>query len=184
MHLMIDLETLSTKPNAVVTQIGLAVFNQAEGVIRQGQFNIQIDCQKNCGRDISSSTLLWWFQQSDGARAAFVAGDNGAGHAGHVVHEIVGWLHDLEFDGIWGHGSTFDVTILESLFSDFGVECPWPFWIHRDTRTLFAECERLGLSVNRPKPKIAHRAEDDAIAQAEWVINAWTALDGLRSATT
>ena len=38
---------------------------------------------------------------------------------------------------IWGHGSIFDCTILESAYEACNMVIPWKFWNVRDTRTLF-----------------------------------------------
>lgn len=68
-HVMIDLETLSSKSNAAIVAIGAVMFD-AYGP--HSNFYCQVDakdCQRR-GMDIDADTVMWWFKQSQAARDA------------------------------------------------------------------------------------------------------------------
>jgi DNA polymerase III alpha subunit (gram-positive type) len=68
-HVMIDIETLGTNTDTVVTQIAAVSFNPIKGTILS-EFNVHIDIQDalNEGFTVSASTILWWFAQDEDAR--------------------------------------------------------------------------------------------------------------------
>lgn len=67
MHLMIDFETLSLKPNAVILQFAAVAFNPDTQEIVD-VFFANVDTRVQPGRDVSADTVLWWLDQSDSAR--------------------------------------------------------------------------------------------------------------------
>ena len=67
MHLMIDFETLSLKPNAVILQFAAVAFNPDTQEIVD-VFFANVDTRVQPGRDVSADTVLWWMSQSDSAR--------------------------------------------------------------------------------------------------------------------
>lgn len=170
MHFMLDLETLSTETNAVVTQIGLVPFNR-DGIVDEGlRINVDPEEQIRHGRHASWSTIEWWLRQSDGARASITAVQDRAavGEALMLVNryfaEHAG--SDPWAPRVWSNGAGFDVPIMESLYKRSRSKCPWNFSRVRDVRTLAALCP----DVRRVDPEIAHDALSDAIAQAKWMV--------------
>ena len=71
----------------------------------------------------------------------------------------------------WSHGATFDLTMLENVYSQLNKPLPWNYWQLRDTRTLFD----LGYDPDMPKGG-KHDALQDAIRQAVGVQNIYTKL--------
>lgn len=69
MHIMIDFETLSLKPNAVLLQLAAVAFdaNTREVV---STLHVHIDPRVQPGRDISADTVIWWMGQGEAARAS------------------------------------------------------------------------------------------------------------------
>ena len=69
-HAMIDLETLSTKPNAAILTIGGVKFNPYNNIEpSQGLYHrIDVDSQSAMGRDIDPDTVEWWGQQAEDVR--------------------------------------------------------------------------------------------------------------------
>ena len=65
-HAMIDLETLSTNPNATILTIGGVKFDPHTSVIpSQGMyFKVDVDSQTTMGREVMPETLAWWTTQS------------------------------------------------------------------------------------------------------------------------
>ena len=62
---MIDLETLSTNPNATILTVGGVKFDPYTSVEpAQGMyFRVDVDSQTEMGRDVMQDTLDWWGRQ-------------------------------------------------------------------------------------------------------------------------
>ncbi len=78
MELMFDLETLDTKPSAVVLSIGAVVWEAkylpSEHKIKWYEVDkflrvLDIQKQLDSGRTVSQATLLWWMDQDPKAKA-------------------------------------------------------------------------------------------------------------------
>ena len=63
---------------------------------------------------------------------------------------------------IWGHGSHFDIPILENAYKACNLIPPWKFWQVRDTRTLY---EVAGVRLSNTYVKMKHHAIYDAFRQ-------------------
>lgn len=182
-RLMLDFETLSLKENAVLLSIGACTFDPATGDIGH-TFYTAIDPRTQPGRDISASTVLWWLDQDDAARAkitdatkatdALADADPDApdyddlreqaaipiNHAAMAFNAFVESLgDDVE---CWSNGAV-DHIWLQSMFDYSGFKNPIKFWKQRDYRTLKA----LYPDVKAEDYGQAHNALDDAIKQAK-----------------
>ena len=64
-HGMIDLETLSTNPNAVILTVGGVKFDPfTRTEPSQGMyFRVDVDSQTELGRDVMQDTMDWWGRQ-------------------------------------------------------------------------------------------------------------------------
>ena len=61
---MIDLETLSTNPNAVILTLGAVKFNPfGTGQSDPMYFKMDVDSQTKLGRHVQPETLDWWATQ-------------------------------------------------------------------------------------------------------------------------
>ena len=69
-HAMIDLETLSTKPNAVILTIGGVKFDPYSNTepTKGMYYRIDVDSQTAMGRDVMEDTVEWWGKQADDVR--------------------------------------------------------------------------------------------------------------------
>ena len=64
-HGMIDLETLSTNPNATILTVGGVKFDPYN-IVEPSQgmyFRVDVDSQTKMGRDVMEDTLTWWSSQ-------------------------------------------------------------------------------------------------------------------------
>lgn len=174
--IMIDIETLGTKPGSVIASIGAVAFDATTGVIGD-KFYVKVDVAdaQSEGLQIDASTVVWWMQQSDDARASTFAGEDVAGLA-MALEELHEYVKAEDAERVWGNGPSFDLVQLEAAYSVLGEPAPWSFRAHRDLRTL-----RDLSGVEIPDIGTAHNALDDAIAQAHAVIEAYKVL-GLASA--
>ena len=168
-HLMVDLETLDTRPTSVVLSIGAIAFDpQSKWLDTTGGFeqNLRLEEQFEAGRTISESTLLWWLDQSEDARKSIT------GNPRKTVEDSLEGLREyasrMNCEYVWSNGAAFDVVILEHLM-DY-TKIPWKFYKVLDMRTM------MWLK-NVPKQgATAHKALDDAIDQAHRVVEAYASI--------
>jgi 3' exoribonuclease, RNase T-like len=170
-HLMLDLETLGTAPGSVVLSIGARAFDPLEGkMLAPFYVNLARDQQDEAGLKASASTMEWWEKQSDEAKAHLRTPS--PRHPLTALHMLHTFYRTHKCGEVWGHGATFDVSLIEAVFNTFRLPVPWRFSSVRDTRTLFA---LSGTEVQRGKGT-HHYALDDATRQAEAVCEAYHAL--------
>lgn len=175
--IMIDLETLGTGVDAPIISIGCQVFD-AKNLTLGSTFYVACDIRDQIDsklRFVDASTLKWWLSQGEGAKAVF---KEGAVPTPLCLQELSKWI--LREAGssakttkkafVWGNGSSFDITLMETLFKAFNEVCPWMFYKVMDLRT-FKRFVADGKKVE-VKQGVAHNALDDARAQAQYVIDA------------
>ena len=162
---MVDLETLDIGPRSVVVSIGAVKFDLKTGKLgSQYHAVLNIQEQINMGRTISADTLRWWMKQSKEARDVFSLNEQS------VSDVLTGFEKFFVEDRslfLWGNGAGFDPPILDSLFKDFGYDTPWKYWNVNDVRTVK---RFFGHHTNILNLGISHNALDDAITQANYVI--------------
>lgn len=168
--LMIDLETLGTRPGSIIASIGAVEFDAETGTIgRLFYANVNLDSAEKAGLTMDVSTVKWWMKQTDEAReSTFTEGDKPINLALLELSQLAEGVTPLR---IWAHSPSFDLVLLEAAYRIVDLPFPFPFPRARDTRTIFdlagVKPENLG---------VAHNALDDAIAQASAVIDAYRAL--------
>lgn len=160
----IDIETLSTRTNAMVLSIGIAVVNDENGLLYSNVFYPDLGSQG--GRHIDPRTVQWWMGQGEQARKlAFVEQAQQRFFRG-ILTSMDRFFKIHTVEEVWGNGPVMDIAILESLAED--QDCrdviPWGFRQVRDLRTL----RMLAPTVKRIEPMVAHSAQHDAIAQGLW----------------
>jgi len=169
MHLMIDLETLATTPNAAILTIGACKFDPRGRDVHSTYYErIVLETQEDYGRVINEDTLTWWSQQDPQIQEdAF-----GEGTDRIDLKDAMKKLYTfgLGTTNVWSHGSVFDVVIIEDICRTFQQAVTWKFWEVRDTRTLF---DFADVSV-RIEGK--HNALTDAVAQAHAVQQSYQKL--------
>lgn len=161
---MLDLETLSLSPRAVVVSIGAVYFDPASDHLG-APFSLRLGNlreQTERGRDIDPDTITWWMSQSPEAqRQTFLEGTqvNTAAALSSFADYIGREGKDVR---VWGNGAAFDNVVMKSLYKDFGIPLPWSYKNDRCFRTLAS----LTTAVTVPHAGVPHKALDDAITQA------------------
>jgi len=161
---MLDLETLSTRPDATILTFGACKFSpyNQNDIVDGIYLRIDVDEQIALGRHVDNDTIDWWSRQSsDVYDEAFNPNDRVGleEFASQLNRFIVGC------DNIWAQGPVFDIVILENLYRQIGIPCPWQYWQIRDSRTLLST-----LGDTREKNKVGlHNALEDAVSQAQAV---------------
>jgi hypothetical protein len=169
-HLMVDMETMDTSPDATVLTLGAVHFNPwGNGYGDKIYFRISIDDQDALGRKVDPGTLDWWAQQDPAIMEEAFSPDDRI-----PLVEAIDRFHKFAWgcECFWSHGATFDLVIIENLYRQLGKPLPWNFWQLRDTRTLFD----LGYDSDMPKNS-KHNALEDAIRQSVGVQNIYRKLN-------
>ena len=164
--MMIDIETLGTHQDAIVIAIGARMFDPESGKLGSGFYSaVNYQDQIEKGRKVSESTIEWWMSQDRNAQKVF-------SEKGQTTEDVLNDFYEfcIVKDGLrpWGNGPSFDLTIMESLFRDFGhSELPWKFWNVRCLRT-FKDYIYDGMDIKREG--VFHHALDDADHQIKVVV--------------
>jgi len=160
-HCMLDLETMGNGNRAAIIAIGAVIFNDQN--VQQEGFYAQVSLHSSVrqGMEMDTSTILWWLQQSEEARAAFKNNDNAMSLV-TVLNDFAIWLEKFGDVQMWGNGAAFDNTILSAAYRKCGLKQPWPFWNDRCYRTFKATFPDVKVS----RFGTHHNAVDDARTQA------------------
>ena len=179
---MLDLETMGTRPDSPIVAIGAVTFDVDTYTIGQ-HFYARVDLQSavDLGARMDPSTVIWWMQQSDDARREITSGNRF--HINEALQDFENWLR--EYTGpvtatkIWGNGATFDNVILKEhyLRSSPNIEPPWKFWNDRCFRTVAARYANIEKDERKGTH---HKAIDDAIFQVEHLFKIRRVLKGAR----
>lgn len=179
-HIVLDLETLSTKPNAVVIAIG-AVALDAKGDFAS-EFHIAVAAKSQPLGHIDADTITWWARQSAEAQAASLCATVTVS-ASLALLLFNQWMQEhteRKTVKVWGNGCSFDNVILGSLYSQlnlFNLPQPWSYWNDRDMRTildLHPDAKDIG-----PFEGIKHHALHDARHEAKQLGKALRHASGL-----
>lgn len=163
-HTMLDIETLSTRHDALIMSIGAVKFN-ADEIIDRFHVGIDlVDAQKQYGRHIDAATVLYWLdpKRAD-ARAELLALPRIDMY--NAVDGFAMFINLTPVDqrgSLWGKGSTFDNVLLKSACDAVGVEYPATYRQDECYRTFANRCP----SVEYEQIGTAHSAIADAESQA------------------
>ena len=176
---MIDLETLSTSPNAVILTIGALKFKRhtrfRSSTLPSFYRRIEIQSCIDLGLDISSDTEKWWSMQNNKARhEAFEHKDRIP--LVQALEELSEWFRGSKY--IWSHGATFDCVILEQAYYACDLTVPWMFCDVRDTRTLY---DVTNVKLKDFPIKVEHHALYDAYRQVQAVIESLKRINDLKT---
>ena len=171
---MIDLETLGTNVDAPIISIGAAYFDIDKKQIGDTFYMVcdVADQMDSKIRFADASTIKWWMQQSGAAKAVFKDGHK---PTKEVLETLRQWI--MTHAGskaqttnkciVWGNGSSFDITLMETLFKAYDVVVPWRFWNVMDLRT-FRRFVAKGAKVQKLEGT-DHNALDDSINQINFI---------------
>ena len=142
---MLDLETLSTKNNAIILIIGAIKFNRndkwddsfnLDNINKNKIFyqRITIESCEKVGLDRDIKTEEWWNQQDECVFNEAFGYENERISIQDALKNFNKWFGTSKY--IWGNGSIFDITILSEAYNRCGIEIPWKFYNVRDLRTI------------------------------------------------
>jgi hypothetical protein len=175
-QVMIDIETLGKKPGCVVLSVGAVVMDM-EKLKTVARSYWVLDTKEQEHFKIDADTVLWWMQQSDDARAAFrkiIPPTNAA----NFKTELQALFDQYKTKTVWANGINFDLPILgqymhnlDPFSSSVEEVVPWNYrW--QDMRSLATVMARVKPydQFYKAHGSVAHNALDDAVRQAEYVL--------------
>lgn len=174
-RIMIDLETMSTAPNAAIVAVGAVRFGVSSGVGESFYRRVDLASSMAAGLIADADTIRWWMRQSDAARdevATLPGGD-----LSEVLYELEAWIRRDDDPEIWGNGSASDAVWLESAFRGCGFDVPWRHWQVRCFRTVKA---LLPWVPSPKKPEVGHHALHDAVCQAHHAVAVLREMERMR----
>ncbi len=137
MDAMIDLETLSLRAEAVISQIAAVLFEPLPSgeIDVNGAFSsfVRIEGQQ---RAVDESTLLWWMGQPMEVLETLVSQVPKAPPLDQVLTSLHLWWGPPEPRLVWARG-TRDFTWMQHACGQYGLETPWHHRQERDQRTLY-----------------------------------------------
>ncbi|WP_319557941.1 3'-5' exonuclease [Thiomicrorhabdus sp.] len=169
-HLMIDIETLSTRPNGVIVSIGAVFFNLEDGRYSSHHFNEQI-CPALSQQDgfvTDQSTLDWWQKQSQQAKDLSLMGES---KPQEVLVHFDDWIRnhapcEMSDLTVWANSPSFDLVMLKHHFERYNMTPPWRYFNERDVRSYSQVLSDPKLHANNQYAAgIKHTALDDCISQ-------------------
>lgn len=171
-HLMIDIETLDTRPTSVVFQVAFVVFANPEvgkelEILNEGIFHLDILEQVLAGRTIDPGTVKFWQEQDEGS---WRRQPKDISRSLFMFEHIAKIMGDHGIGWVWSNSPSFDAVILRSLREDLNI--PWQFPSFRsdmDMRTLKQLLSSLGKMKEAPSFETTHQALQDCYDQCKLV---------------
>jgi len=161
---MVDLETLDTRPSAVILSIGACLVNWRTGEPSNPFYAVvDLASSREAGLTESPDTLAWWNRQSPEARRVFTDPSVSLDEALSLFAHYLRGFNSKDVK-IWGNGSDFDNVILANAYDALSYDAPWRFYNNRCFRTV-----KNVMSFQLKEPPRAgtyHNALDDALHQA------------------
>jgi hypothetical protein len=173
-HVMLDLETLSTRADGVILSIGAVKFDPHSNNVGEDAFyaSISVDSNTSAGRHISESTLLWWLQQSPDAQRVFTEPKMPLAVA---LDEFAAWFDHPNYE-VWSNGADFDIPMMNHAFMTHGLDSPWKFYNSRCFRTM--KSMSFAKAAVKVENKLKHNALTDALTQAQQLQEYYKTLGG------
>jgi DNA polymerase III epsilon subunit-like protein len=168
-NIMIDLETMSTEPNAAILSIGAVVMDFESKELREEFYtNVTLSSCIHMGMHRSESTKDWWAKDEN--KAARDALTKDAAPIDKAIDMFLAWCARLSVQQNdivpWSNGAAFDLPIIEHAIKACNKIVPWPFYHQSCFRTM----KRLFHSIRVPRTGIKHNALDDAKTQARHLL--------------
>lgn len=166
---VVDLETLGVARDSVVLSIGIVKFSLIQNKVLD-LYSAVLDISEQLleGRTVEKATQNWWCSSGVSQEARDAARQNPKS-VPIVLGEIKSFVKgNPKTIFMVGNSPTFDQEILRSLFFDFDMEYPWPYWRELDCRSYVSLFKDLV-----PAPEfvgIKHTAADDALNEAQHLL--------------
>ena len=181
-HLMVDLVTMGSGPDAPIVSIGAVYFDPSTGNTGAEFYQVvSLESSMSFGMKPDASTIQWWLKQSSEARSAILV-DEAMGLretlellADFIAENAANGSHTVQ---LWGNGCSFDNVILRRAYALAETPFAVPFWNDRDVRTMVELGKSVGINprFDIPFEGDMHNALSDARHQVKYVSAIWQHL--------
>lgn len=123
-HLMLDLETMGTRPGCPVVSIGAVVFDFETFKI-QDRFYEVIGLSEETERyelKFEADTVYWWLKQSEEARREITERSQ---PITLVLEHFTKLIQQHKVATVWGNAASFDCSILAELYRKVRMSVRW-----------------------------------------------------------
>lgn len=163
-RVMIDLETMSTRPTAAVIALTVAMRDDVNPHISARTW--RIDPTLALGH-VDEQTCNWWSEQNAEVKN-FVWGGNES--PTEVFSSVRSWIQANGAYGedvlYYGDPADFDFPIIRNQFFTAGIECPWEWSQQRCSRTMRkVMIEDMGIDFKESENPHPHHPYYDTVQQ-------------------
>ena len=163
--LMTDLETMGLPPDGAVVSIGACFFDLDKCEIGPTfKRTINLATVVRDGGTIHPGTVMWWLGQSQQARDSIrFSGED----IRTTLTDFAAFIAEhsrVQDVRVWGNGSDFDITLLNSAYLRAGIKTPWSPFKTRCFRTVRNMYPSIEYNTDE-KGDDAHNALADAMFQ-------------------
>jgi len=131
--LMIDVETLGTKPNSAILSFAFVQMdfknNKLGHFLEVAPININ-SCQR-VGMKVDGASIDWWFSQTKENQLSLKRAKDGHQVLIKEAAQAAGeWIVTRFGDKpvrVWGDSARFDVGLMANMFASCGFKMPWDF---------------------------------------------------------
>lgn len=130
----VDCETQSTEPNASLLSIGVVCSDLLnDKTLSTFYVNIKPESCAEFGLHISASTLAWWEDQGEEAKAILAVDQKTLPEA---LDLLTAWIKENNIEYVMGNGIRSDNVWIANAYAATKKELPWEYWGDLDLRTL------------------------------------------------
>lgn len=175
-NMMIDLETLDTRPSAVVFQVGVLIFEdivpenfRSNLILSEKLYHLDILDQIMAGRTVDTETVRWWNTQK---RNAWERSDHDITDTSIMFMEIANECKRHDVRRVWANSPSFDCVMMRSLRESLKISWEFPsFRQDMDLRTLKQMFKMNGRESPMPKKETTHNALQDCRDQFQEAVH-------------
>lgn len=169
-RIMVDLETLGTRPGSVIVSVGAVFFSASEPKPLGEEFYtiINVPSQINLMMETDPEVMDWWTKQSPEVQKVL---DDAVLPEAPSIKQVLArfsmWVKKFAASDkvqIWGNGANFDNVLLREAYNYADMDAPWNWYNDRCYRTLKNLPAAKGTTLQRLG--MHHNALDDAKTQA------------------
>jgi exodeoxyribonuclease VIII len=181
-HIMVDIETMGTKPGSAIVAIAAVEFDMQSGKMGKEFYrSISLKSCLRAGLIVDAGTIEWWMsQESEAQRFLFIDRVPIIYALNSFTSFLVG-LDPSTDKQIWGNSARFDLGLLEAAYAIEGVDIlemhddlPWRHWNERDVRTLASLNPELKHAIAFEGTR--HNALDDCKHQIRYCSAIWNTI--------
>ncbi len=165
-EVMLDIETLSTQPNASIASVGAVLFSRDGRISKRFYKRVDRTSCAELGMHEDPGTLEWWDGRSAAAKLE-IFDEQDRFPISRVLAKFSKWYKKHSPTYIWANSPCFDCVIMQSAYRAADLPCPWKFYDQRDVRTVI---DVAGLKKIR---SVSHHALQDCVDQVETLCKAF-----------